>query len=627
MRLRERAELEMTESVSDDNFARNLRALRDRDARSADWLESKLAFRPGWIEWGRLRPEDFSERAIFHVAEGPTTMLEPEPADVPGPKVMLAALPGDAAAVLLLGISNGERLRRILEETHLPVLVVERYPELARHLFEQYDLERAISSGRLRLTPIAAQQPDDAILSARRTLRGLAQIPGIAVLGSSPWWDRAMRGEIVPWMEYPGILPEAERAFPYAFKNGFLTQLRTFVKRMQEPIDRKKQRIWGVVEADTAAIKTIMAQLFGGFADIGHEASLFIPENRIDRGARHIAALLQAAPHVVVTAIRSAHGALGWLANLFRPTLVSYLTDAPWLAAAEGAQPYHPDGLIFSAESRYGEWVKERQQLDYEMLAFSSSYGDFELPAVATREHEIRFIANVTDPEGRFSALSESEWQAAVELFWSHIDEYATGDLDRFVADLIRLLGWSGAPRTPHVLWGTLYRVSIVEALEGLPLGIYGGEAWSGLLRTPGLKSCYRGWLEPIHELPKVMAGSTIHLNVTSLPNYDSGNMRTFDATGLGCCVLHDRKRDVVSAFEEGREIVFYRSREDIRAQAEALIADRDRCEAIGANARKLVVEEHLPRHRAEQVFRVVETREGQKVRLSADVVELLLPT
>ena len=50
----------------------------------------------------------------------------------------------------------------------------------------------------------------------------------------------------------------------------------------------------------------------------------------------------------------------------------------------------------------------------------------------------------------------------------------------------------------------------------------------------------------------------------THLDNDDfSGNMRLFEGTGLGCCVLTNNNKDINNFFDEDKEIITYKNHQE----------------------------------------------------------------
>ena len=87
---------------------------------------------------------------------------------------------------------------------------------------------------------------------------------------------------------------------------------------------------------------------------------------------------------------------------------------------------------------------------------------------------------------------------------------------------------------------------------------------------------------------------------------YGTGaNMRVFELAAIGTPQLCDAKADIARHFTPGREIMLYRSVEELRACARDLLADGLARQAIAAAARERALREHTWRHRMEELLTV----------------------
>ena len=66
-----------------------------------------------------------------------------------------------------------------------------------------------------------------------------------------------------------------------------------------------------------------------------------------------------------------------------------------------------------------------------------------------------------------------------------------------------------------------------------------------------------------------------------------SCNMRIFEATGVGCCLLTDYKSNIHTLFEEGKEVVTYKTIEEAIAKANYLLENPHISRQIGLAAQK----------------------------------------
>lgn len=85
-------------------------------------------------------------------------------------------------------------------------------------------------------------------------------------------------------------------------------------------------------------------------------------------------------------------------------------------------------------------------------------------------------------------------------------------------------------------------------------------------------------------------------------------NMRFFEATGAGAVLVTDPivANGIEDLFEENNHYIVYRDEASLLKIVRCLLADPDRCAAIGARARQLVLERHTYRHRADAMLQSV---------------------
>lgn len=82
-------------------------------------------------------------------------------------------------------------------------------------------------------------------------------------------------------------------------------------------------------------------------------------------------------------------------------------------------------------------------------------------------------------------------------------------------------------------------------------------------------------------------------------------NMRFFEAAGAGAVLVTDPISDngVEVLFDEGKHYVVYRDEVSLLQMVRSLLADPERCEAIGWAARQRVLERHTYRHRVDALL------------------------
>ncbi len=105
----------------------------------------------------------------------------------------------------------------------------------------------------------------------------------------------------------------------------------------------------------------------------------------------------------------------------------------------------------------------------------------------------------------------------------------------------------------------------------------------------------------PVHgvDMFHYLASSQVTLNVhIDNARQRASNMRLFEATGMGACLLTDGLQGLEAFFTEGKEVVGYRSPAEAVEKATWLLQHPAFAAEIGAAARQRVLREHLFSHR-----------------------------
>ncbi len=104
-------------------------------------------------------------------------------------------------------------------------------------------------------------------------------------------------------------------------------------------------------------------------------------------------------------------------------------------------------------------------------------------------------------------------------------------------------------------------------------------------------------------DMYRLLNDSKVVLNIHADAAYGhSGNMRIFEATGIGACLLTEHSLNIQELFEPDVEVVTYRSQEECREKALYLLEHDDLRHDIGMRARQRTMRDHLARHRTEQM-------------------------
>lgn len=154
------------------------------------------------------------------------------------------------------------------------------------------------------------------------------------------------------------------------------------------------------------------------------------------------------------------------------------------------------------------------------------------------------------------------------------VHQAATALLERLAAELdVQFWGY---------VHGELPRSSAIRAR-------YHGEAWG-------------------MEMYRVLARTRIALNRhSSVAEGMANNMRLFEATGVGACLLTEDAPNLADLFEPGREAATYAGPDDALSTATALLADDGRRTSIAAAGHARAVGEHTYTRRMAQLAEILE--------------------
>ena len=86
-----------------------------------------------------------------------------------------------------------------------------------------------------------------------------------------------------------------------------------------------------------------------------------------------------------------------------------------------------------------------------------------------------------------------------------------------------------------------------------------------------------------------------------------AGNMRMFEATGMGCCLLTDYRAENSDLFIPDYEIVVYNSYEELVEKAKWLIDNPLETQKIGIAGQKRTLNEHSYKNKAEKMNNYIE--------------------
>lgn len=146
-------------------------------------------------------------------------------------------------------------------------------------------------------------------------------------------------------------------------------------------------------------------------------------------------------------------------------------------------------------------------------------------------------------------------------------------------------------------------RIALLEAVaERYSLKLWGNRP-RALPASSALHRCFQGEVWGT-EMYQVLQRSRITLNShIDLVGREAGNMRLFEATGVGAFLLTDHKDNLSTLFAPDAEVGTWRSIDDCLSTIERFLADDSRRTAIARAGQAQTLRQHTYRQRVEEIL------------------------
>ena len=142
-----------------------------------------------------------------------------------------------------------------------------------------------------------------------------------------------------------------------------------------------------------------------------------------------------------------------------------------------------------------------------------------------------------------------------------------------------------------------------------LPLGIF--KKWSEIENLPPspwpLEKNFSQQIKPAlfgHKMLQSLSKYQIAFNYHNKHTGDYAcNMRLFESTGIGCCLLTDQKSDISSIFEADKEVVTYANHEEAISKAKCLIREPKLAREIALSGQKRTLTDYTTENQVDQLL------------------------
>jgi hypothetical protein len=152
-------------------------------------------------------------------------------------------------------------------------------------------------------------------------------------------------------------------------------------------------------------------------------------------------------------------------------------------------------------------------------------------------------------------------------------------------------------------------RIAFLEALaERYEVSLWLPSSENIPAQSP-LRSCYRGtaWGR---EMYNVIQRSKISLNFhADFARGTAGNMRLYEATGVGTCLMTDNLSDLPTLFAPGAEVLTYDNVADCVTGVGAALAEPALLERVAKAGQRKTLREHTYRHRTMAILELIANR------------------
>jgi len=116
--------------------------------------------------------------------------------------------------------------------------------------------------------------------------------------------------------------------------------------------------------------------------------------------------------------------------------------------------------------------------------------------------------------------------------------------------------------------------------------------------------------LEMFQQLHDTRVALNTHIDISPT---SASNVRLFEATGVGTCLLTDWKQNIPALFEPDTEVVTYRNSEECAEKARYLLEHETERRAIAQAGQRRTLRDHTYTQRADQLHQIIHSHLGDR--------------
>jgi hypothetical protein len=285
---------------------------------------------------------------------------------------------------------------------------------------------------------------------------------------------------------------------------------------------------------------------------------------------------------------------LRYFRPLFRPALRSLTSQPKWFYDILAAQIKHYKPDVFLNQDIGGISTRFLQEIKPRVKLLVGEHGSILSEKLDLRCYDL-ITSLLPDSVTEFRQLgihSELHRLAFEPRILSHlkdqkktIDISFVGGLYDVHSDRIHLLEVLATKFGQMQIWGP----GVGHLSKNSPIHErYAGQAW-------GLK------------MYQVMCGSAMTLNTHGDKAAYAGNMRLYEATGVGTLLITDWQENLHEIFEPGKEVIVYRTPEECAELVQYYLEHNDEREAIARAGQERTLREHTYYRRMQELVDILE--------------------
>jgi len=166
------------------------------------------------------------------------------------------------------------------------------------------------------------------------------------------------------------------------------------------------------------------------------------------------------------------------------------------------------------------------------------------------------------------------------------------------------------------------YRARMLEEFEGYSLKIWGSycPAW---ISSP-IKDCYTHYYVAAEEKAKAYLSAKIVVNTISPCEIEGVNCTLFEAAGCGAFQIADWKASLPELFEPEREVVTFRTHQELKAKVDYYLAHPAERREIADRAYARAHREHTYEKRLEKMLEILGLHTARLVRVANSEAPLI---